>query len=233
MTALRTITLSLVLGLVASTALAEASPRAGRHDPRVRIASYEDGEIYRLRVSLTRVTSVEFAEGETIRSIIAGDTEGFQLDGVPGGQAFAIKPIASDVQTNITVYTNRRSYYFSVTESRTPTYYVVRFAYPSEEARPQNAVAQRAVNASYGTSGRESFTPVSVYDDGTFTYFQFPSNAPVPAIFQWTNGRERTVNSTAQRGGVIRVSGVNDRWVLRLGDAEVCIQDLRRRGAGT
>lgn len=35
------------------------------------------------------VTTVEFGEGESIRSIIAGDTEGFGIDGVPGGQAFA------------------------------------------------------------------------------------------------------------------------------------------------
>ena len=232
MTALHTIALSLGLGLVASVALAEASPHAGRHDPRVRIASYQDGQVYRLHVSLTHVTSVEFAEGETIRSIIAGDTEGFQLDGVPGGQAFAVKPVAGGVSTNITVYTSRRSYYFNVTESRSPTHYVVRFAYPADEARPSNAVARRAMNQSYGASARLSFTPTSISDDGTFTYFQFPPNAPVPAIFRWSDGRERTVNSTAQSGGVIRVSGVNDRWVLRLGDAEVCIQDLRGLGAG-
>ena len=42
---------------------------------------------------------------------------GFQFDGVPGGRAFAIKPAASDVATNITVYTNRRSYYFHVVEA--------------------------------------------------------------------------------------------------------------------
>ena len=88
-------------GLVA----AEAIPRGGPNDSRVRLATYQDGQVYRLNVSLTHVTTVEFGEGESIRSIIAGDTEGFEIDGVPGGQAFAIKPVARGVHTNVTVYT--------------------------------------------------------------------------------------------------------------------------------
>ena len=40
------------------------------------------------------------------------------------------------------------------------------------------------------------------------------------------------MNSQAQADGVIRVSGVNPEWVLRLGDEVVCIRDLGRRGAG-
>ena len=119
--------LSVSISVAANTAFAEAIPRSGPNDSRVRVATYQDGQVYRLKVSLTHVTTVEFGQGETIRSIIAGDTEGFQLDGVPGGRAFAVKPNARGVHTNITVYTNRRSYYFNVTESSSPTFYVVQF----------------------------------------------------------------------------------------------------------
>ena len=97
------------LVLSAPAAFAETTPRPGPHDNRVRIATWTEGQVYRVVTTLTRVTTVEFGEGETIRSIIAGDTVGFQFDGVPGGRAFAIKPAASGVATNITVYTNRRS----------------------------------------------------------------------------------------------------------------------------
>ena len=214
----------LVLIFTASTALAEATPRRGPNDARVRIATYQEGQVFRLNVSLTHVTTVEFGTGETIRSILAGDTEGFELDGVPGGQAFAIKPLARGVHTNVTVYTNRRSYYFNVQEVSTPTFYVVQFRYPDEERRPRNAVAAQAPNYNYGASDRTEITPVRVWDNGTFTYFQFARNAPVPAIFRYSNGRERTVNTQATEPGVIRVSGVNAQWVLRLGDQVVCIQ---------
>jgi hypothetical protein len=82
----------------ASQLSAEAIPRPGPHDNRVRIGHLDRGAgLPRRHVSLTHVTTIEFGEGESIRSIIAGDTEGFEIDGVPGGQAFAIKPVARGV----------------------------------------------------------------------------------------------------------------------------------------
>ncbi|MEM9043837.1 MAG: TrbG/VirB9 family P-type conjugative transfer protein [Pseudomonadota bacterium] len=210
--------------LSAQLASAEAIPRGGPNDSRVRIATYQEGQVYRLSVSLTHVTTIEFGEGESIRSIIAGDTEGFEIDGVPGGRAFAIKPVARGVHTNVTVYTNRRSYYFNVNEVSSPTFYVVQFRYPQDNRRSTNAIARAAPNYSYGASARLEFTPTRVWDDGTFTYFAFPRNAPVPAIFRYAGGRERTVNTGAVEDGVIRVSGVNRQWVLRLGDEVVCIE---------
>ena len=210
--------------LWAGVAAAEAVPRGGPNDSRVRIATYQVGQVYRLSVSLTHVTTIEFGEGESIRSIIAGDTEGFEIDGVPGGRAFAIKPLARGVHTNVTVYTNRRSYYFNVQEASSPTFYVVQFRYPDEEQRPHNAIEQAAPNYNYGSSERLEFTPLRVWDDGSFTYFQFERNAPVPAIFRYSNGRERTVNTQVTEDSVIRVSGLHDQWVLRIGEEVVCIQ---------
>lgn len=225
--------ISLLVILLPSLVLAEAIPRGGPNDSRVRLATYQEAQVYRLSVSLTHVTTVEFGEGESIRSIIAGDTEGFEIDGVPGGQAFAIKPVARGVHTNVTVYTNRRSYYFNVQEVQSPTFYVVQFRYPDEDAGPTRAIAQQAPNYNYGASARTEFTPTRVWDDGTFTYFEFPRNAPVPAIFRYSNGRERTVNTQAQDTGVIRVSGVNDQWALRIGEVVVCIEVTPSAGASS
>ena len=222
-----------LLAVLASTALAEATPGRGRHDERVRVATYVDGEVYRLNTSLTHVTSVEFAPGETITSIVAGDTEGFLFDGVPGGRAFAVKPVMSGVSTNINVYTNLRSYYFNVVESGGATYYVVRFTYPgAAPAAPRNAVVAQAPTYRYGVSGGAEFAPIAVSDDGTFTYVQFAPNAPLPAILRvGPEGGERTVNSTTQAGGIVRISGVSQRWVLRLGEQVVCIQALAPEGS--
>ena len=221
-----------LLSLLLSTglALAEAIPRGGPNDRRVRIATYQEGQVYRLSVSLTHVTTIEFGTGESVRSIIAGDTVGFEIDGVPGGRAFAIKPLARGVHTNVTVYTSRRSYYFNVSEVSSPTFYVVQFRYPEDNRRPANAIAQAAPNYNYGASARTEFTPTRVWDDGTFTYFAFPRNAPVPAVFRFAGGRERTVNTGAVEDGVIQVSGVSRQWVLRLGEEVVCIEAAPPRG---
>ncbi|APE45898.1 MULTISPECIES: TrbG/VirB9 family P-type conjugative transfer protein [Roseobacteraceae] len=231
---LRPLSFILVLAvLVPTLALAEAIPRGGPKDRRVRIATYQEGQVYRLSVSLTHVTTIEFGEGESIRSIIAGDTEGFEIDGVPGGRAFAIKPLARGVHTNVTVYTNRRSYYFNVNEASSPTFYVVQFRYPQDNRRAAGAIARAAPNYNYGASARSEFTPTRIWDDGTFTYFAFPRNAPVPGIFRYANGRERTVNTAVVEDGAIRVSGVSRQWVLRLGEEVVCIEATTPSGAGS
>jgi type IV secretion system protein VirB9 len=101
---------------------------------------------------------------------------------------------------------------------------VVQVRYPEDEARPARVIAAQAPNDNYGASARTEFTPTRVWDDGTFTYFAFPRNAPVPAIFRYAGGRERTVNTQVPEDGVIRVSGVSRQWVLRLGDDLVCIE---------
>ena len=62
--------------------------------------------------------------------------------GVPGGRAFAIKPMDSGVATNITVHTNRRSYYFHVVEARETPHYVVQFRYPETELGPPAPLRQ-------------------------------------------------------------------------------------------
>ncbi|MFC5567101.1 TrbG/VirB9 family P-type conjugative transfer protein [Rubellimicrobium aerolatum] len=220
-----------LIGALTSAAEAEVTPGRGGHDERVRVASYVDGQVYRISTTLLHVTTVEFAPGETITSIVAGDTEGFQFDGIPGGQAFAVKPTASGVSTNINVYTNLRSYYFNVVEGGGPTYYVVRFAYPGAAAPPRGAVVPRATTYRYSVSGAAEFAPVAVSDDGTFTYFQFAPNAPLPAMLRvGPEGGERTANSSTRSDGVVRVSGISPRWVLRLGDEVVCVQAVRPEG---
>lgn len=224
------ITLTLLVPL---SGHAEAIPRSGPNDSRVRIATYQESQVFRLSVSLTHVTTVEFGEGESIRSIIAGDTEGFEIDGIPGGRAFAIKPLARGVHTNVTVYSNRRSYYFNVTEVAKPTFYVVQFRYPGQNRRPGNRIARSAPNHNYVASARTEITPARVWDDGTFTYFAFRRNAPVPAIFRHSDGRERSVNTSATADGVIRVSGTNRQWVLRLGEQVVCIEFGPAKGTGS
>lgn len=223
--------LALVGLFCAGPGSAEVTPAAGAHDNRVRVARYVDGQVYRINVSMLKVTAVEFGPDEEIRSIVAGDTEGFNFDAIPGGRAMVIKPMLAGVTTNITVYTNKRSYYFTVTETSKATHYVVRFQHPNagNAAVARNAVVKAPPYSSYGAEKLTSITPTEVWDDGTFTYFRFKRNGSLPAIFRVSDGRERTSNTTALADGSIRVSGVSQYWVLRAGDVE---NTIARLGAG-
>ncbi len=216
---------------LATPCWSETTPPAGPHDSRVRDAVYVDGEVYNLMVMLERVTTVELPRGEEIISVVAGDTASFDFDAVPGGRAFVIKPKRSGARTNITVFSNRRTFYFAVHESRNTAFYSVRFTVPSDRAndRQGRTVAARSPNSNYGANAMTGITPREVWDDGTFTYFRFLENGEMPSIFAVSDGLERLVNSQVQGDGSVRVSGTSPFWVLRLGDTETTIAALGAR----
>lgn len=216
---------------LAGPALAEVTPPSGRYDSRVRNATYQDGQVYRVHVGMMRVTSVEFGPGEEIVSIVAGDTEAFNFDGVPGGRALVVKPTVPGASTNMTVYTNHRAYYLQLNESGPRADYVIRFGGGvSARARgtassPANTRLRPTIqHTDYRASERNAALPTQVWDDGDFTYFRFPRGAQLPAIFKTSNGPERAVNSSTLSDGTVRVSGLSTYWVLRIGPTETVIQ---------
>ncbi|MCY1741007.1 TrbG/VirB9 family P-type conjugative transfer protein [Ensifer sp. SL37] len=217
---------------VAGSALAEAVPPSGRYDNRVRNASYVDGQVYRVNTGVMRVTSIEFGVGEEIVSIVAGDTEGYKYDAVPGGRALVVKPLLAGATTNMTVYTNLRAYYLQLQESGRGANYVVRFnggvAAQSKAGadQPIKTVQKSAPYTRYGANVLTDITPQQVSDDGAFTYFHFSLRGEVPAIFKTTTGVEKTVNSTTMPDGTVRVSGISRYWVVRLGKSEAVIKRM-------
>lgn len=217
--------------LAAGLAHGEVLPPAGKYDIRVRNAVYANGQVYRVYVGLLKVTAIEFGPDEEIKSIVAGDTEGFQFDGVPGGRALVVKPMVKDAVTNMTVYTNRRAYYLLLQEVGEQAHYVVRFgggvaAQTAGAPKDEKTVKPGPIWTQYGGNVLNEATPTQVWDDGTFTYFRFKKTATIPAIFKTSMGFESTVNSTAMNDGTIRVSGVSSYWVLRSGKLETVIKRM-------
>ncbi|MEO3415897.1 TrbG/VirB9 family P-type conjugative transfer protein [Roseovarius sp. CAU 1744] len=215
------------------TARAEATPQGGPKDIRIRYAAYDVEQVFRIETDLRHATTIQFGPGERFDAVIVGDTESFQVDPIPElGNVLTIKPHVQSASTNMTVITNRRSYNFHLREGSIPgrrgTFFEVRFRYPEDERRKRQAGAKpKGFNApqnhNYKISGKSDFRPVSVHDDGRFTYFTFPTSGRQPAIFKADDqGRERTVNWT-QQGNTVRVSGVNTFWTLRLGEDALCI----------
>ncbi|WP_299850811.1 TrbG/VirB9 family P-type conjugative transfer protein [uncultured Roseovarius sp.] len=219
--------------LASDAALAEATPRGGPRDIRIRYAAYDEQQVFRIETDLRHSTTIQFGQGERFNAVIVGDTESFQVDPIPElGNVLTIKPHVQNASTNMTVITNRRTYSFHLREGSIPgktgMFFEVRFRYPDDDRKKQLANAQpkgfqapRSYN--YKAAGKADFRPTSVYDDGRFTYFTFSETGRQPAIFKADNqGRERTINWT-QQGNTVRVSGVNAYWTLRLGETAICI----------
>ncbi len=212
---------------------AEISPRAGSRDGRITYATYQEGQVYTVPTRMRNITMIELGDGETIRSIAAGDTESFQVEKLEGGNVFTIKPVLDGAQTNVTVETNRRFYFLNVVEGKRQPSWSVKFSVPGSGSgrgtRAANIVTApeaplprmryRIINRTQGAA----FSPVAISDDGTKTYFQIPRGAATPTVFRVdAKGREYAVNST-MKDAVIVVSGRSERWVVRYGDDHACI----------
>lgn len=223
-----------ILGLMVPVMVsAEATPKGGPKDTRIRYAVYDTEQVFRIETDLRHSTTLRFGQGERFRAVIVGDTESFQVDPIPElGNVLTIKPHVPGASTNMTVLTSRRSYAFHLREGSIPgktgKFFEVRFRYPEEDRRTRAASAgpkgfQPRQTHAYKIAGQGDFRPVSVYDDGWFTYFTFSGRGRQPAIFKVNAlGRERTVNWT-QNGNTVRVSGVTRFWTLRLGEEALCI----------
>lgn len=220
-----------ILSTMPIFALAETVPRSNRLDNRIREATYVDGQVFRIYTSQLRSTAIELPAGEVFSYLVAGDTEAIQYNSVPGGRVIAIKPVARGVNTNITLYTNKRAYYLNVVEKANSAYFAVRFngGYTTKERilPDSKKVHPTGPYMNYGANVKNVITPTNIWDDGVYTYFEFYPTSPMPAIFKTLTGDEVTVNSVVLENKVMRVSGLSNYWILRSGDLETVVKRMQ------
>jgi len=220
-----------LLSTIPAFARAEAVPKSNRLDARIREVTYVDGQVFRIYTSLLRSTAIELPPGEVFSYLVAGDTEAIQYNGVPGGRVVALKPVVRGINTNITLYTNKRSYYLNVIEKSNSAYFAVRFngGYTLKEhiLPDSKKVHPTGPYMNYGANVKNPITPTNIWDDGVYTYFEFYPTSPLPAIFKTLTGDEITVNSTVLENGVTRVSGLSNYWILRSGTLETVVKRMQ------
>ena len=95
---------------------------------------------------------------------------------------------------------------------------------------PQEVIAERlqakaqVLNSSYSIaegSGSEDIVPSLVFDDGRFTYFRFPGNREVPAVFHVLGDGSETLVNARMEDDLLVVDRVSRRLMLRAGSAVV------------
>jgi type IV secretion system protein VirB9 len=98
------------------------------------------------------------------------------------------------------------------------------------EPSPTEVVAERlragpaVVNSSYSIAeGKASsdIVPTLVFDDGRFTYFRFPGNREVPAVFHVLGDGTETIVNSRMEDDLLVVDRVSRRLMLRAGTAVV------------
>lgn len=210
-------------------------PRSLATDARVKQVLYDANQVYEIVGTYGYQTSVEFALDEKVKVVSLGDSIAWQT--VPYQNRLFLKPVEPNAATNLTVITDKRTYYFTLTSAKKPApmTFLVRFVYPNAHITvpdrandvPQpNGPAPARRNLDYGTSGDRTAIPLKrVFDDGQFTYFLFDSDAEIPSVYTvGPDGTESIVN-TRREGPYLVVERTASLFTLRNGNAYLCVQN--------
>ncbi len=213
-----------------SRALAAQAPRAGVLDPRIRTVFYNPDQVVTLKGYFGYQMMIEFGEGERIENVSIGDGVAWQVTPNKKASLLFLKPIENAGPTNMTVVTDRRRYAFELrSKARGGTTapdlaYIVRFLYPPDPLPPAVAVVTPPApperrNTRYTYTGSRASLPSLVFDDGHFTYFQWPENVSVPALFViGPDGGESLINYSVRDGYQV-VEQTAPKFILRDGKA--------------
>lgn len=230
--------------LVVQQGYANQHPVASLSDPRIKLVTYRNNDVIPIRGTTFTATQIIFSKNEYVLDIEGGDTQGWIVH-APESSTLAnmlfIKPTMINVKSNITVVTNKHTYYFHVTSNSNmkdegDMTYAIKFTYPEEERlKLKYAVKRRNQKASsvlnkkrepkqynwqYSFNGSHQIMPLHVFDDGTFTYFEMRQNQAMPAIFlvEDRNGKESVVNTRIE-GKYLITTRTAPQFTLRSGKA--------------
>lgn len=204
-------------------------------DKRIRTVPYSENAIVTLVGRLGFQTVIEFDPAERIENVSIGDSIGWQVTPNRRATLLFLKPVEASA-TNMTVVTTLRRYVFDlrVTESEKPndgaTVYVLRFKYPAPPPEPPKVAPPApppppppVLNTAYSQKGSSKIAPSRVWDDGRFTYFEFPERAEPPAVAAiGPDGREGLINFRFE-GRVMVVDVVAPAFVLRHGKEKLTV----------
>lgn len=224
-------------------------PRALGKEKRFRTYVYNPNDVYRYVGYYLNQSYIEFEEGEVIQTISMGDPTPW-LTNILGNKLF-LKPTGSYPQTTMTIFTNKRSYYFEL-DAMEPSgvdendiLFFVKFVYPTSNDKnivKFNVKKQRddypdltdlsKYNFNYEFAGSPAIAPIKVFDDGVFTYMEFKTdNAEIPAIFAVNEqGYETLVNFRIVEEYVV-IEQVAGQLTLRSGGDVVCVYNNSLYGA--
>lgn len=223
---------------------AKVEPTAAGYINAMQVYPYTQGALYQLYTAPENVSNIALQPGEEIVAVSAGDTVRWVIGDTMSGSGdtarahVLVKPIATDLRTNLVITTDRRAYHLELTS--TPETYMasVSWHYPHDELLAltrRNATAEEAADRvidtglhidklrfRYAVSGdTPPWRPVRVFDDTNKVYIQFPARldqgeAP-PLFVVGPDGENQLVNYRV-RGRYYIVDRLFAAAELRLGE---------------
>ncbi|MBT9552239.1 MAG: TrbG/VirB9 family P-type conjugative transfer protein [Hydrogenophaga sp.] len=231
---------------VAMVAMAASAWTGAAHAQEVREVPYRQDQVVRVNTGLGIATQIEISPQEQVKDFGTGFSDGWEL--VRRDNIFYIRPKNVDVDTNMYIRTNMRSYLLDLRVSATKwktleeaksagVFYKIRFVYGSDSPDKASTLAsanavlsptaaalnsQSSYHLNYDYSALtdvSTIVPTRVYDNGQFTYIHLPPMANFPAVFgRNSRSGDEFVVNTKSEKNVMVVLGVYPFLVMRLGN---------------
>ena len=223
------------LSLITLQAYALKTPKAFAYDQRIRYVDYNPHDVVQIETVIGIVTHLALQEGEQYITHAFGDAKAWSFTNQD--HHYFLKPREQDADTNLTIITDRRTYYLRLryhAERQTAAMYSINFVYnDAKTALANKNYANRLVNPkrdgynlNYTMSGDTDIAPINTWDNNEFTYFKFAAKADLPGIYLVdAAGTESIVNRhvMADNSNVIVVHKINHKWLLRLGNRALAV----------
>lgn len=228
-----------------SVVFAEATAASIPREPRLVVYQYDNNLTYAVVSAPGMVTDIALGADEKLQAFALGDT----VQWVPAktdGHVF-LKPTVEGLATTGTLITDKRTYQLSI-RSVNPTdnnwHQRVSWSYPDillferqkqavekkveeeEKKRVDDTVVSRGVsveslNFDYTVSGDAQFKPVTVFDDGRFTWLRLRNVQEMPAVFLLTDGATGELVNYQVKDNYIVINRLIPGALLKLGKEEV------------
>ena len=182
------------------TARVEAANKAALQEPTahgylnaVQLYQFTDGALYRLYAAPEQVSDIALQAGETLSAVSAGDTVRWVIGDTTSGTGpdkrvhILVKPFAPNLQTNLVVTTDRRTYHLQLNSTANTAMAVVSWTYPQDmlasakrrieeqKSTVESQVALENIKFRYAITGdTPPWKPVRAFDDGSKVYIEFP-----------------------------------------------------------
>lgn len=185
----------------AANSAARVQPFRSGYFNAVQVYPYSEGALYQVYAAPGQVTDIALQPGEQLVGsgpVAAGDTVRWIIgDTISGAGATArvhilVKPVRPDLQTNLVINTDRRTYHLELRSAERTYMASVSWSYPQDalialrRRNEEAAAAQPAatstlpaienLNFRYRIEGdHPAWRPVRAFDDGRQVFIEFPS----------------------------------------------------------
>jgi type IV secretion system protein VirB9 len=182
-----------------------------------------------------QISDIELEAGELVNEILVGDTTRWLVEsGSSGGGTthIFVKPLEAGLETSLVVTTNKRVYHLKLVSQEQDFTPHVGFLYQeqskivvAQDRREQKwatgEINGRTVDLSsldfqYQVSGKASWKPIQVYNDGRQTFIRLPESAAkteAPVLLAMKGRQEQLVNYRVHNNTFV-VDGLFERLCL-------------------